>query len=112
MAKKTIERRKVAREQAAAAIAVEQEKSNSANTDDYDDEEIIDPDDDDYVPKPKPVPQTTMESKSPAVSFHDTTKEAEEENNQPKSFAQKVAAATFNQGKTYTFYMYVVCAIH
>jgi hypothetical protein len=76
MAKQTLEKRKLAREQQQAATgvtAVDQE----------------------YVPKPAVA--------KPVVSFHGTsnTEASEEttEDSKPKTFAEKLAAATFNQGE-------------
>lgn len=93
MAKQTLEKRKLAREQQQAATgvtAVDQEKLT--DNDDYD--EVIDPDEE-YVPKPAVA--------KPVVSFHGTsnTEASEEtpEDSKPKTFAGKLAAATFNQGE-------------
>ncbi|KAL7502038.1 hypothetical protein ACHAXN_000140, partial [Cyclotella atomus] len=91
MAKQTLEQRKLAREQQLAATsvkAVDQEKA----ADNYDEDEVIDPDEE-YVPKPATV-------KPAVVSFHDTTNtETSEEtlDTKPKTFSEKLAAATFNQ---------------
>jgi hypothetical protein len=87
MAKKTLEQRKLAKEQEQTAVsstgdAVEQEN------------EVIDPDDEEERPEPS--------AKQVVVSFHDTVvTDPSEENLQDskrKSFASKLAAATFNQG--------------
>lgn len=97
MAKQTLEKRKLAREQHQAATgvtAVDQEKAT--DNDDYD--EVIDPDEE-YVPKPAVA--------KPVVSFHGTsnTEASEEtpEDSKPKTFAEKFAAATFNQGEISIF---------
>jgi hypothetical protein len=82
MAKKTLEQRKLVREQAAAAIAEQDEE-----------EVVIDPDDD----------KALTPTKRAVVSFHDTTDGTDEvtEEEKPKSLAKKFAAATFNQGETF-----------
>ena len=92
MAKKTLEKRRLARAEA-MTVAPSDHETTPAN-DAYDEDEVIDPDEDDYIPKPAPKPTATV------VSFHDTT-DGEQETEEPKSFAEKLAAATFNQGKVF-----------
>ncbi|KAL3803080.1 hypothetical protein ACHAWO_010646 [Cyclotella atomus] len=86
MAKKTLERRKLAKEQEQAATRSSDEAVEQEN-------EAIDPDVDEYIPEPSAKPAV--------VSFHDTiATDPSEENLQdvkPKSFTRKLAAATFNQ---------------
>jgi sodium-dependent phosphate transporter len=86
MAKKTLEQRKLAKEQEQTAVsstgdAVEQEN------------EVIDPDDEEERPEPS--------AKQVVVSFHDTVvtdpSEGNLQDSKRKSFASKLAAATFNQ---------------
>jgi recombinational DNA repair protein RecT len=88
MAKKTLERRKLAKEQEQAATRSSDEAIEQEN-------KAIDPDVDEYIPEPSAKPAV--------VSFHDTiATDPSEENLQdvkPKSFTSKLAAATFNQGK-------------
>ena len=92
-AKKVLEKRRLAREEASATDgqATEQVKE-SAHANAVDEEDAIDPDEEENTPK----------SSSPAVvSFHDTTKtEESDEETKPKSLAGKFAAATFNQGRS------------
>jgi hypothetical protein len=98
MALKTIEQRKLAKEQQLAATSgktVEQEKAA-----DDDEDEVIDPDEE-YVPKPAAV-------KPAVVSFHDTTTNTETseeslEPAKPTTFVGKLAAATVDQGEISKF---------
>lgn len=87
MAKKTLEQRKLAKEQEQAAV--------SSNGDAVEHEhEVIDPDDEEERPEPS--------AKQVVVSFHDTVATDPSDENahdaKSKSFASKLAAATFNQG--------------
>ena len=94
MAKKTIEKRMLAKEAAKAAMA---DREKAVLQADIDEDEVIDPDDDDYVPSP---------AKQSIVSFHDTTKEPVivEKEQKEKSLFGRIAAATIDQGKFCLFF--------
>ncbi len=88
MAKKTLERRRMAREEATVAM----QAAEKTFPQEEDDDSVIDPDEE-YVAKP--TKQTA--SKPAVVAF--TASPVDEEVKKPKTFGEKLAAATINQGK-------------
>jgi hypothetical protein len=91
MAKKTLERRRMAREE--ATVAMQAAEKTFPQEDDED--SVIDPDEE-YVAKPA----KQAAPKQAVVAFTASVSEpVEEEVKKPKTLGAKLAAATFNQGK-------------